>query len=150
MSLIISRWGANNGGSPSGFSEIYPTEPVANSNPKNMYEVKINVMYGDADFYEDLKFQFTVNEERELLSFLTFLKQKVAPAYSNGRGGDDRYSSVVEGWNDWFGYDEETEKSGKFADGWPANWGIGGEATLENVDVTYFSTEGVQHSVAVE
>lgn len=147
---LISRWETRNGrGRNVEFTDIYPTEALPNTNPKSKYVVKVKVMFGDADFYEDVKFEFTPNEEREILRFLNFLNQKVATAYPNGRGGDDKYESVVEGWNEWFGVDEDGNY-GRFCDYWPSNWDLGGESTLENVDVTYYNSDGVGFSVAVD
>ena len=132
------------------FTDIYIVEPLPNRNPKNAFVVTVNVMFGDADFYEDIKFEFSEKEEKTLLQFLTFLNLKVAPAYSNGRGGDDRYETVIPEWKSWFGYDEDTEVAGRFCDEWPSNWDIGGEATLEHVDVVYYNIDGTPHSVELD
>lgn len=119
------------------------SKAVGDKNPRDTYQVNIRVMFGDADFYDTLNLQFGSYELPELIDFLNFLKSEVATAYPNGRGGSDYYESVVPSWATWFGYDEhEGNVGGRFCDEWPANWDMGGEATLESVDVVYYDAEG--------
>lgn len=132
-----------------GFTSIKPLEILPNTNPKSLYVAQVKVMYGDADFYETIEFKFRENSDEDLLiDFLNFLEQQVAPAYSNGRGGDDRYETVVKDWYKWFSVNDCGDY-GVFCDEWPSKWDLGGEATLENVSVVFFNESGEACSVGV-
>lgn len=151
MPSLITRWDRRRGrGVDGAFSKIEKTTATVIHNPTNVYRVYIKVMFGDADFYDTFHLDIPEENEAKLIDFLNFLNLQVATAYPSGRGSDDDYELVVKDWNKWFGWDEKTNTYGVFSDCWPSNYDMGGESTLEKVDVVFFNEQGVSYDVNVE
>lgn len=140
------------------FTNLVSGEEVTKENPRNTYRFEIHTYFGDADAYETLN--LLLKSKSKAIEFANFLKNQMAVAYPNGRGGGDEYnyknSPDVPDWEKWFGDGyEEDEKTGEykkvsnpeFPEVWPSNWEYWGEASYDYANIFYFDEEGREYAV---
>lgn len=138
---------------PISLSKLEKTTVVTDQTHLDVFHFKVNIYYGDGDFYENL--DFLVKDPKEALNFLDFLINHVGEAHPNGRGCDDHYREEVKDWDIWFGSGIEyvngkwvhNRKAGVFAEEWPSNDELGGEATFNSVEVHYYDESGIKYDV---
>ncbi|MNJ90173.1 hypothetical protein D3C87_77670 [compost metagenome] len=103
--------------------------------PINIYEVKVAIMHGDGDHYNDINFQ-SKNEE-EIIQFID-LFDRMIKEYPHGRGGGDNYDHLDN-------FEKLTKES------WP--WDITSDdthASIQGYDVFYYNELGIKHQVEVK
>lgn len=134
---------------------------VTKEAPKDIYKFEVHVYFGDADMYQTLN--LFIKDQNKAIEFADFLKNQLAVAYPNGRGGGEEYdyknSPDIQDWNIWFGdgseYDEETDDwiesdiQPEFPEEWPSNWEMGGEASYDYTNITYFDENGREFQVEI-
>ncbi|MDF2534010.1 MAG: hypothetical protein K0R18_167 [Bacillales bacterium] len=111
--------------------KVIPTEQI-----KNVYEIKVNIMHGDADHYEDLTFH--LETEDEVNQYIDLLDRMEAE-YPHGRGGGDDYDHL-DGFNELLG------------DDWPGDVTSDSmyQASMDGYVVTYYDENGVEYEVEVQ
>ena len=83
--------------------KITVKDPVRPNILPNSYSVEVQVYGGDGDYDTDFSVDgFSPGHDDALLENLLRLLERVAVSYPNGRGGEDRYSDTVEGFEPWF------------------------------------------------
>ena len=125
-----------------------------------VYEVKINVMHGDADYYEDITVGlFYKDEDEDLLEDLIETLDRMLVAFPNGMSGGSSYLNTY-GFDFWFcidnlydlGYNSETEFEKRREDmmgDWAYNdWGQ--EAQIVKYEIIYTDEWGRECDVEIE
>jgi len=119
-------------------TRIYGNEPAQQfskvdlepyKNPKrNIYEVTVKHMHGDADYYTTDVHDF--KNQQKMLKFVNFLMRCMA-AYPNGMGGEDRFDHI----DGFSSYEHHLHRDNQYYDG---------HATPISVDVVYYDGESVK------
>ena len=117
-----------------------------------VYEVKINVMHGDADYYEDITVGlFHKDEDEDLLEDLVETLDRMLVAFPNGMSGGSSYSNI-KGFNEWFCSDTlydldyvSTTEFEKRREDMMGDWkynSFGDEGQIVEYEVVYFDEWG--------
>lgn len=118
--------------------EILPA--VEKPQPKNVFILTCQAMFGDADGYETVKVGQFANSDsgKEDLEEALRCCDRMDKKYLYGMGGEGSYGDV-EGFNKWF-LDGDNWPSDPFTD-------YQSIASLDSYVVTYFDAQGVEHPV---
>lgn len=121
----------------------------------SIYEVEIDLMHGDADYYEKMCISGIKEEEENLLENLITTLKLMEKEYPNGRGGGDNYNNVP-GFNEWFCYEglsnSERENLDKRIDELYRDWSYseyGSQASLDGYKVYFFDENGKKYEVMI-